>query len=101
MKDWASKSWQTAMVWKLAIIRCVLFSITTFCLAVQTACVSVDYFSMHKQEKILLWLGVFGLWGNQMLNFLEKTADNISKGRPPFAQSGNTEQFLKQQKENG
>lgn len=100
MKEWATKSWQTAMVWKLAVARCILFSIITLGTAIQTACISVDYSAMHMQEKLLLWLGVLVLWGNQMLNFLEKTSENISKGKPPFAVAGQTE-FLKQQKENG
>lgn len=101
MSDWASKSWQKAMVWKLAIVRCVLFSLITLGTAIQTACISINYAAMPPQEKILLWIGIIVLWGNQMLSFLEKTSENISKGKPPFAQEVQTEQWLKQQKENG
>lgn len=92
MKEWAEKQWQKAMVWKLAIARCILFSLVTLGTAWQTSTSSVDFGAMDRWERLSLFIGIFVLWGNQMLSFLDKTTANIAAGKSPSA--GNTE-FLK------
>ena len=99
MKDLMSKARASFILWRLAIVRCFLFSLVTLGTATQTATVGVDYPDLSRWDKTVLWIGIFVLWGNQMLSFLDKTAGRIAEGKPPVG-SGDTE-FLKNQKENG
>lgn len=86
------------VIWRLAIVRCALFSFVTLGVAWQTATQAIDFGSMHGWEKFSLFVGIFVLWGNQMLSFLDKTAATINSGRPPI---GSTDFLSKQQIENG
>lgn len=85
------------IIHRLAIAKCILFSMVTLGMSWQMATQSVDFATMHWGERLGVFVGMFVLWGNQMLNFLDKTAANINAGRPLV---GGTE-FLSKQKENG
>jgi len=102
MKEWASKQWQTALVWKLAIAKVFLFSLVTLGAAWQVATAGMEFGSLSYWERVNICVGIFVLWGNQMLSFFDKTAASISAGRPPVGSdpSGHTE-MLKRQSENG
>ena len=102
MKEWASKQWQTALVWKLAITKAVLFSLVTLGAAWQVATAGIKFGQLDYWERVGIVVGIFVLWGNQMIAFLDKTVANVNAGRPPVGLdlSGNTE-MLKRQSENG
>lgn len=102
MKEWASKQWQTALVWKLAITKAVLFSLVTLGAAWQVATAGIKFGQLDYWERVGIVVGICVLWGNQMIAFLDKTAANVNAGRPPVGLdlSGNTE-MLKRQSENG
>ena len=99
MREFLHKTGQQWLLWRMAIVRCILFSAVTFGTALQTATVGVEYPELSGWNKTMLWVGIFVLWGNQMLSFLDKTAGRLAEGKPPIG-DGNTE-FLKKQPENG
>lgn len=101
MKELGTKAWANVMLWKMAIVRAILLSLVTLGTAIQTACISVDYDTMSSWEKRLLWIGVFVLWGNQMLAFFDKAATSVKDGKPPIGLSTGQTDFLIKQKENG
>lgn len=100
MKEWATKQWQTAMVWKLAIVKGVLFSLVTLGAAWQVATAGMEFGSLHYWDRVNIVIGIFVLWGNQMISFLDKTAATVRDGRAPIGGGGDTN-FLTKQKENG
>ena len=97
MKEYISKTW---VLWRMAIVRCCLLSLVTLGTAIQTATVGVEYPELSNWNKFTLWIGVFVLWGNQMLSFLDRTAGRIAAGKPPIGTDDQTS-FLSKQKENG
>lgn len=99
MKQFLANTKMAVLVWKLALVRAALFSAVTLGTAWQTSTASVDFGAMHKWERVTLFVGIFVLWGNQMLSFLDKTTARIANGQSP-AETGGTD-FLKRQPENG
>jgi len=93
MKEWATKQWQTALVWKLAITKAILFSLVTLGSAWQVATAGLKFGQLDYWDRVGIVVGIFVLWGNQMMAFFDKTAANINAGRPPIGQesTGNTE----------
>lgn len=107
MKEWASRNLQTALLWKMATAKVLLFTLSTMGTAIQTACISVDYTTMNAWEHFLLWTGVLTSWSIGMQMFLEKAAKDLASGKPPLGftsvtdDKGNTQVFKKSGPENG
>lgn len=101
MKELGTKAWANVLLWKLAIVKAVLFSMVTFGTAIQTASIAGDYESLSPWKRGLLWIGVFVLWGNQMLSFFDKAAASVKDGKPPIGTNAGQTDFLVKQKENG
>ena len=70
------------LIWKLAITKAVLYSLVTFGVSWQVSTAAIDFGSLHLWERVSLFIGMFVLWGNQMIAFLDKTADSIQTGKP-------------------
>ena len=100
MIDWATKQWQAAVLWKMVIIKVSLLSLVTLGAAWQTATAGMDFGMLPKWDRVNILVGIFVLWGNQMVAFLDKSAGQISSGKMPIGEPGNTEQIRKQE-ENG
>ena len=96
MKEWATKQWQTALVWKLASVKGVLFSLVTLGAAWQVATAGMAFGDLPYWDRFNIVVGIFVLWGNQMISFFDKSAVQISSGRPPIGATGDTQQLTRQ-----
>lgn len=102
MKELGTKAWANVLLWKLAIVKVVLFSLVTLGAAWQVATAGMDFGALSYWDRVNIVVGILVLWGNQMISFFDKTASQISSGRPPIGATGDTELLKRQsQPENG
>jgi len=100
MKELGTKAWANAMLWKLSIAKFMLFSMVTLGAAWQVATAGMAFGNLPYWDRFNIVVGIFVLWGNQMLAFFDKTANSVKEGKPPIGNTGQTD-FLVKQKENG
>lgn len=84
MKEAFDSATKTMWVWRLAIVKGVLFSIVTLGVAWQTATAGLDVGLLSFWDKLNLAVGITVLWGNQMISFFDKTASSIKQSKPPI-----------------
>lgn len=96
MKELGTKAWANVLLWKLAIVKAVLFSMVTFGAAWQVATAGMAFGDLPYWDRFNIIVGIFVLWGNQMISFFDKSAVQISSGRPPIGAAGDTQQLTRQ-----
>jgi len=99
MKDWTTKQWQAAARYKLQIAIFVLSSVAVFALAWQTSVANIDLSKLDKWQWINLWIGIVGLWTNNIISLLYKMQSRVDEGKPPMGDG--TTAIIKKQLENG
>lgn len=67
--DGASKLW----VWKLVILRALMYSLLTLITAFTTGVANCDFPSLTWWNKFLIIIGVIGSWLLTMIAFLDKS----------------------------
>ena len=85
------------VLWKLAIARFTLYSLSTLISSFMTANATVAWTSLSGWERFIVILGCVGSWTTTMIAFLDKTSSQISKGQIP----GGDTQIITKQTENG
>lgn len=78
------------LIYKLAIVRALLYSTTTAGTTFLAAVQNVDFPSMTHWNQFCLLLGVFITWAGTMIAFLDKTSSRIASGQSVF-ETGQTE----------
>jgi hypothetical protein len=73
----------TAWLWRLAIIKMVLFSLATLAGAWMTALNKLDWDSLAWDDRRNIIIGMFLIWSNVMIAFLDKSANQIATGHMP------------------
>lgn len=88
---------ETFLLWRLFYIKAGFSSLVTLGASWQLATANIAVQSLDKWELFSLSVGIFVLWGNNMISLLDKTAAQVQRGQlfddPATA--------LKDQKENG
>ncbi len=83
---------------RLALARAALFSLVTLGTAWQVSTNEKDIARFSFWEWVSTSVGIFVLWGSQMLSFLDRTLARTGEGKSPLA-TGQTEFFSKPQQE--
>ncbi len=89
-------AWQAAILWKLAIAKLILSVIAIIGVSIQTVLSPVVWASLSGQEQFLVVVGIITLCGINISSFLDRTAGELQKGRPPIGDAP-----IKDQPENG
>ena len=84
MSELLSKARESALLWSMAKFRFVLFSLVALGLAWQGATANLKIESLSRWELINVFIYMAIAWGNTIMAYLDKTANDISKGRLPI-----------------
>jgi len=74
---------EVALLWRMAIAKAVLFSLVTLAGAWMTALNKLDWSTLAWDDKRNILIGMFLIWGNAMIAFMDKSASQISAGHIP------------------
>ena len=84
MREWAKQKWKDALEIKLQIAIFLFSSVNVFTIAWQTSVANIELSNLNKWQWINLWIGIIGLWTNNIISLLTKTGSRISEGKAPF-----------------
>lgn len=98
MSEIFTKAQEAIMLRWLVIVRISLLSIVTLGVAWQTAVANLDISQLSKTQLVNIIIGVAVIWGTNMGAFFDKSISRLSAGKLPVGESGNTEQFTKEEK---
>ena len=86
MSDLLTKSKEAALLWKMAKIKFVLFSVVTIGVAWQSSTSNLVVSSLKPWELFNVAIGMIILWGNTIIAYLDKTASTINSGKLPIGE---------------
>ena len=78
----------TAWLWRMAIAKAVLFSAVTLAGAWMTALNKLDWSTLQWDDKRNILIGMFLIWGNSMIAFMDKSANQLATGHIPGIENG-------------
>lgn len=91
MRDAFDKTKTFIIVWKIFLIRSVLYSIVCLGSAWMTATSGLDVGSLPFWDKVTLVVGIFVGWGTLMIALLDTTAQKINAGQLPIEEQTTTQ----------
>lgn len=86
------------VVYRMAIIICILFVVASVCDSIINASINVDWKTIDFEAKALIVICIIKSAVVTIMAFLNKTLARIEAGKTPFTDpdTGNTNQFSKQ-----
>jgi len=90
---------QKAVLYKMAILIGVLFSINALADVIVASFLNVEWSTISATSKFLIVVVIIKSWSGTMLAFFNKTLSRIESGKPPI-DTGNTDFISKPQPTN-
>jgi hypothetical protein len=81
---------QTAILWRLAIVKAILYSSVMLGSCWLTALNKLDWSVLAWDDKRNILIGIGVSWGTAMIAFLDKSAHQIAAGQIPGLENGET-----------
>lgn len=72
------------VIYRLAIIYCVLFSVNSLTTAIVASLLNTNWRDLDQTSKFLLVIVVIQNWTGVLLAFFNKTMSRIGSGQPPL-----------------
>lgn len=83
MKEFLNAAKVQWLLWKLAVARFILYSLSTLISSFMTANATIVWTNLTNWERFIVILGCIGSWTTTMIAFLDKTSSQIAKGQIP------------------
>ena len=93
MSEMMQNAGKSLIVYKMAILIGVLFSINALMLAIIAALTNVEWEHLTPTSKFLVYAVILANWTSTMLAYFNKTLARIEQGQPPVP-TGDTQQFV-------
>ena len=87
MSELLTKAREAVLLWRLAKIKFWLFTLVTLGVAWQSSTSNLVVSSLKPWELFNVFVGMFIIWGTNMVAFVDKTAGQVSAGRLPIGDS--------------
>lgn len=84
MNELITETKRVLIVWKIFIIRTILYSIVMLGATWMTAANGLDIGALPFWDKVMLVVGIFVSWGMLMIAMFDKTASYIAAGKLPI-----------------
>lgn len=79
-----SNAGSSILLYRLAIARCVLFSVVTLCGAIMAALAGTVWINCDAQTKFLICISIMSTWGGTIMAFLDQSMKRAQEGKDPI-----------------
>lgn len=90
MKRFIQNAKENMLLWRMFLLKAAFSSLVTLGAAYQVGTQNINMGSLDFWERVSLAVGIFVLWGNNMISLLDKTASQLQSGAIPGFQQIDT-----------